>query len=178
MSKKAHVVGLLSNKDDSLSMSHIKNFEFDPEEAVYSTGWTIMANPSDGHQKGNATLSIKQNDNGNYDLNLVGSFVNKRKFDGDHFVAMAGIFDLSGNRMSTLKVVRGLNGTWEGLRFKTQRGGASATESVPGLDGVGLVVLNLGYKDEVDDAKFWVKALEIAKKVWDAYQAQNEKTSN
>lgn len=171
---KKHVVALLGGKASKTDLKHIKSFAFDPDEVTYSTGWVVMATPSDGEQRGNATLLIEPHADG-LELTLTGSFVNKRKFDGDHFVAVAGLMNAEGKVVEKLQVKRGLDGMWKNLKFKTQRGGRTTRKVISSLDEVTLIVLSLGYHDAVSDSEFWEQAKEIAIKVAQALMADEEK---
>ena len=170
-----HVIGLLSSKENNESLAHIKNFKFDADEVTYSTGWVIMDSPSDGEQRGNATLTLQDGKNGKIQASLTGSFVNKRKFDGDHFVAIAGFLDETGALIEKIRVQRGLDGMWKNLRFKTQRGGATTSKEIDKTDDIETIVLVLGYRDATDDAAFWDAVKEVAAKILEAYASQKEK---
>lgn len=169
-----HVVALLGDKSNKTELKHIKSFDFDPEEVTYSTGWVIMSSASDGEQRGNATLAINKNSNG-YELTLSGSFINKRKFDGDHFVAIAGLLDASGQVIERMQVRRGLDGMWKNLRFKTRRGGATTRKEVASLSDANVILLSLGYHDAISDKAFWDKAAEIAAEIAKALLADKKK---
>lgn len=169
-----HVISLLGSKENNESLAHIKNFEFDAEEVTYSTGWVVMDSPSDGEQRGSATLTLQDGERGKLQATLTGSFVNKRKFDGDHFVAVAGFLDSKGALVEKIRVQRGLDGMWKNFRFKTQRGGATASKELEKSDGIETIVLVLGYRDTTDDTAFWDTVKEIATKVLEAYASQQK----
>lgn len=171
-----YVVALLGNKDSKTTLKHIKSFEFDLDEITYSTGWITMATPSDGKQSGNATLAIAKSDNG-YIITLTGSFINKRKFDGDHFVAIAGLLTAEGKVIEKLQVKRGLDGMWKNLRFKTQRGGATTQKTIPSLKEVSLIVLSLGYHDTISDKAFWDQVGKIATQIAKTLLSEKNKES-
>lgn len=172
----SHVVALLGDKSEKTSLKHIKSFDFDPDEVTYSTGWVVMSSPSDGEQRGNATLTVAEAADG-YELTLTGSFVNKRKFDGDHFVAIAGLLGADGKVIEKMQVRRGLDGMWKNLRFKARRGGATDRKVVASLTNAQVILLSLGYHDAVSDKAFWDQAAKIATEITKALLADREKES-
>lgn len=145
-----------------------KSFAFDITEEVYTIPYTKIGDYSDGDQWGEASLTIEEKDD-KYRIFFSAKFKNKRKFDGDNFRAIAAFVDENGKPLQKIILTRGLDAmctdAWYKFTCTTQTGGKSDSITLENFDGVMGVIIAIGYKDTVDDVKFWKDVEKAARKV-------------
>ena len=100
-------------------------------------------------------------------------FSNGSRIDGDHFVARVVIFAEDDTPILGMQYGAGINATGGFGSANEERVGQEAAIGPELLDLVSGVGVSHHNRDTVDDAAFWEKVGDIARALWQAYQARD-----
>ena len=100
-------------------------------------------------------------------------FSNGDKLDGDHFVARVVVFAEDGTPLLGLQYGAGINATGGFGSANEARVGSEGNIDAGLLGTVADVGVSHSTRDTIDDVAFWETLGEIARTIWEAYEASD-----